>query len=334
MGSEIETQQGFNEKEKEGSRTGSIHRFGLLAIAGLMACCGWTIYSQILGTDVHPPAVDEPPAATTSVLAKSDRILTFEERLAVLTEPTFEERFAATTPPATSPRTVPPALALPLASDTLQSAALEPADVTPAPSARPASAPRARKPARKPVSTSENPEPVAVQAEEPTIFERLFSGLKASPLLAYAPSDPRVTGMEEKIPLAGPQHYDRLTAVYDISAKAVYLPNGTKLEAHSGLGDKMDDPRFVHLRMRGATPPHVYNLSLREKPFHGVQAIRLTPVGGKSAIHGRTGLLAHTYLLGPRGDSNGCVSLRNYEAFLSAYRSGEIKRLAVVARLN
>ena len=30
--------------------------------------------------------------------------------------------------------------------------------------------------------------------------------------------------------------YDRFTAVYDISARTVYLPDGTRLEAHSGLG--------------------------------------------------------------------------------------------------
>jgi hypothetical protein len=33
------------------------------------------------------------------------------------------------------------------------------------------------------------------------------------------------------------------TAVYNIAAHTVYLPNGTKLKAHSGLGDKLDDPR-------------------------------------------------------------------------------------------
>ncbi len=38
---------------------------------------------------------------------------------------------------------------------------------------------------------------------------------------------------------------DSRTAVYDIAARTVYLPNGQRLEAHSGLGDKMDDPRYV-----------------------------------------------------------------------------------------
>jgi hypothetical protein len=128
--------------------------------------------------------------------------------------------------------------------------------------------------------------------------------------------------------------YDRHTAVYVIADKKVYLPDGRALEAHSGYGAKMDDPRFVNVRMRGATPPHVYDLALRESLFHGVEAIRLNPVGGNDDIFGRTGLLAHTYMLGPRGDSNGCVSFRNYAAFLRAYKAGEISRLAVIARLD
>jgi hypothetical protein len=128
--------------------------------------------------------------------------------------------------------------------------------------------------------------------------------------------------------------YARTTAVYDISAHTVYLPDGKRLEAHSGLGDKLDDPRSASVRMRGVTPPHLYDLKMREALFHGVPALRLNPVGGEDAIYGRSGLLAHTYMLGPNGDSNGCVSFKNYEAFLQAYRSGEIKRLAVVARLD
>lgn len=123
--------------------------------------------------------------------------------------------------------------------------------------------------------------------------------------------------------------HDSQAAVYDISAHTVYLPNGTRLEAHSGLGARLDDPRFVHERMRGATPPAVYELSPREQLFHGVQALRLTPVSG--TVYGRAGLLAHTYMLGPNGDSNGCVSFKDYRAFLRAYQNGEIKRLVVVA---
>jgi len=32
------------------------------------------------------------------------------------------------------------------------------------------------------------------------------------------------------------------TAIYDITARVVYLPNGEKLEAHSGLGEHLDKP--------------------------------------------------------------------------------------------
>lgn len=128
--------------------------------------------------------------------------------------------------------------------------------------------------------------------------------------------------------------YDRQTAVYVITDKTVYMPDGRALEAHSGFGRKMDDPRFVHVRMRGATPPHVYDLTVREALFHGVEAIRLTPIGGERAIFGRNGLLAHTYLLGPNGQSNGCVSFKNYGAFLKAFKAGKITRLAVLARLD
>jgi len=126
--------------------------------------------------------------------------------------------------------------------------------------------------------------------------------------------------------------YDGYTAVYDISTHTVYMPGGARLEAHSGLGERLDDPRYVHERARGATPPHLYELTMRESLFHGVQALRLTPVG-EGGVYGRAGLLAHPYMLGANGASNGCVSVKDYAAFLRAYESGQIKRLAVVASL-
>jgi hypothetical protein len=138
--------------------------------------------------------------------------------------------------------------------------------------------------------------------------------------LAYAPSDAPLTERGNR------------TAIYDISARAVYLPNGEKLEAHSGFGEHMDDPRSVAIRMRGVTPPNVYALSLREKLFHGDRAIRLTPVE-PDKMFGRNGFLAHSYLLGPNGQSNGCVSISDYPKFLNAFLNGEIDRLVVVERL-
>jgi hypothetical protein len=51
-------------------------------------------------------------------------------------------------------------------------------------------------------------------------------------------------------------------------------------------------------------------------------------------MYGRAGILAHTYMLGSKGQSNGCVSFANYPEFLNAYLKGEITRLAVVERLE
>jgi hypothetical protein len=126
---------------------------------------------------------------------------------------------------------------------------------------------------------------------------------------------------------------DGHTAVYDIEAHTVYLPNGERLEAHSGLGEKLDDPRYVSAKARGPTPPNVYQLTERGELFHGVRALRLNPVEG-SKMFGRDGILAHTYMLGSSGQSFGCVSFKDYAEFLKAYERGEIDRLVVVPHLD
>jgi hypothetical protein len=174
---------------------------------------------------------------------------------------------------------------------------------------------------------SQQVERVAASAPaEPTIFERLF-GKPASQSLAYASPDDGVAG-DGHGSAAG--RSGGQTAVYDIAAHTVYLPDGRRLEAHSGYGDLLDDPRHADVRMRGVTPPTVYDLTEREASFHGVRALRLTPVD-ENKVFGRAGLLAHSYMLGPNGDSNGCVSFKDYDAFLQAYLNGEVKRLVVVA---
>eukprot|EP01035_Chromulina_nebulosa_P021198 gene21198-27460_t len=122
-------------------------------------------------------------------------------------------------------------------------------------------------------------------------------------------------------------------AIYDISAGLVYLPDGERLEAHSGVGRMRDIPSFSNVKMRGPTPPATYALSLREEAFHGVDAIRLTPVNG-TAPFGRVGLLAHTYMLRRPGDSNGCVVFANYDRFLKAFRRKEVNFLLVVPHLQ
>ena len=127
--------------------------------------------------------------------------------------------------------------------------------------------------------------------------------------------------------------YDGVTAVYDITAHAVYMPNGTVLEAHSGMGSMRDDLDHVNVPMTGATPPAEYELKPRERMFHGVAALRMTPVEG-SDIYGRSGLLVHSYMLGRDGDSNGCVSIKDYDRFLKAFNDGEVNRLVVIPSLS
>jgi hypothetical protein len=118
-------------------------------------------------------------------------------------------------------------------------------------------------------------------------------------------------------------------AVYDISAHLVYVPGGGEpLEAHSGLGAFFDDPSHVNEIMRGATPPGVFDLTMREQPFHRVAALRLNPISGN--MHKRVGLLAHTCMLGEACESNGCVSFREYGKFLKLFREGRVRRLIVV----
>ena len=168
------------------------------------------------------------------------------------------------------------------------------------------------------------------RTENRTLLEKLSDLLPGRVTLASLAPDGGLFGKRPDLASLG---YDNVTAVYDISARAVYMPDGSKLEAHSGYGSLMDDPAHVNEQNVGATPPNVYDLKPRETLFHGVQALRMIPVGDNDTL-GRSGLLAHSYMLGPNGDSNGCVSIKNYDKFLKAFTNGEIKRLVVVPRLR
>jgi hypothetical protein len=142
----------------------------------------------------------------------------------------------------------------------------------------------------------------------------------------------RLKTAEASLGLSLPLDSRSHTAIYDIAARTVYLPSGARLEAHSGLGSLLDNPRYIRTKMQGPTPPNIYHLTLREGLFHGVRAIRLVPVDD-AKMFGRDGILAHTYMLGPNGQSNGCVSFRNYPAFLNAFLKGQVDRLVVVDHL-
>jgi hypothetical protein len=207
---------------------------------------------------------------------------------------------------------------------------LEDLEAYPVPQPRPPYE-RASKPApetRKPEvrRTQEPAAPEAVEREKPKPRKQ-----------AYArPSEPAESGSRGGIGkslrslFGGGARAGGGVAVYDISAAKVYMPDGSVLEAHSGIGKMADNPRYAHIKMNGPTPPHTYNLKMREKRFHGVEAIRMLPVDGRNK-HGRDGFLTHSYLLrGGRAESHGCVAFKDYNRFLNAFKTGKIKQLVVV----
>jgi hypothetical protein len=331
---------------------------------------GASIYPTVGGSHFDAPvtkrasviAVGNPQAVTNNIVTALSQPAPVTSAPASIALLDFSDRFGAAAPQSVAPApqveapklamVSAPARALRLASASAPTEGPKPKEISLPPAVAqvaalaPAPRPAESKPAKGAGDTVRDMAQRAkaavmsiASADKPSIFEKLYGKPQSQPsLLSFASADASVTGSlgpSQNPALGGTQpRYDRQTAVYDITARTVYLPNGTKLEAHSGLGSKLDDPRYAHVRMQGVTPPHVYDLKPREALFHGVPALRLTPVGGEDAIYGRSGLLAHTYMLGPNGDSNGCVSFKDYYKFLEAYRSGEIKRLAVVARVD
>ena len=349
---------------KSSGKAVSTSLFGGAAIACLVLGAGWTVYNNIIGASVYPTlgtAGYDAPVTAHPQVASRPMSQTLDEDFAALPaqsvtvakretapaiSPTmFNERFAAA-----EPQSVP--------SNAANGAPPEAPKLAEAP--KPAAAPRlaeAQKPkqaAPQQVAMTVPPPPTEAKPrsairdmaqrakaavmsiasnERMSITEKLWGkNSSRGSLLSYASADASITSSIGRDQDQAP--YDRDTAVYDITAHTVYLPDGTKLEAHSGLGSNLDDPRSARIRMRGVTPPHMYELKPREALFHGVPALRLTPVGGEEAIYGRDGLLAHTFMLRPNGDSNGCVSFRDYNAFLDAYRNKGIRKLAVVARIE
>src|SRR5580700_5371659 len=74
-------------------------------------------------------------------------------------------------------------------------------------------------------------------ADTRSIWDKLFGKPASAMTLAYASAETGSLGSGHN-PALG--LYDRSTAVYDITAHKVYMPDGTALEAHSGLGALLD----------------------------------------------------------------------------------------------
>jgi hypothetical protein len=340
------------------------------AVISLVAGCGWMVYANIFAAGPYPELdsanfdapvmrrfVDIPVRSVARLEAP-----TADASESVPAEPalSFVDRFAAASPQGVAPAPVPesPKLAVAPKPEPLKLAEAPKVKDTPKEPSKEAA--KVQLASASPVAQPDDPPKEGVakfrdmaqraknailsiaSGQRQSMTEKLWGKEPAhNPVLAFASADASATvnvtgsiGREQNPILGGSPPYDRDTAVYDITARTVYLPDGSKLEAHSGLGSYLDDPHSSRIHMRGVTPPHIYTLKPREALFHGVAALRLTPVGGEDSIYGREGLLAHTFMLGPNGDSNGCVSFRDYNAFLNAYRNQGIRKLAVVARVD
>jgi Protein of unknown function (DUF2778) len=327
-------------------RVGEVSVAAGLAGLTVIGMCAWTLHGSdsadakaragisVFGT-IHPPLLDygndalqsEAPRRSGVHLASlggasdspatTGSIASFEDRFAP-DRASFEDRFGIPPSGTLAVKTV----AVPVAMPVVAAAA-------PTPSGEPAT--RGLRLAAAIPLPRPAPRDAAVK---PSQMRYRVASLSAMPApSAYAPADATKESDapdKDANPLAGDLSH---TAIYDISARTVYLPNGERLEAHSGLGDYMDDIRAVHLRKRGPTPPNVYELRMRESLFHGVQAIRLVPVDG-SKMYGRDGMLAHPFMLRANGESNGCVSFKDYPAFLKAFQRGDVTRMVVVEQLD
>jgi hypothetical protein len=338
--------------------------FSGAAIACIVLGCGWTVYSNVFGASVYPtisnadydlPVVKRasapPPVNFSQIFERVAPRVSAPAMVASDPALTFADRFAGNSSQGVAPTHIaetPPQAAAPKLAEAPKPKAPPVQVALSAPVPPPHPIESRTKAAVASVKDMTQRAKAAVMSiasnEKQTIVEKLWG--KPQPqsshasLLSFASADASITGSlgngasQNVATLGTTPRYERDTAVYDISAHTVYLPDGSKLEAHSGRGSGLDDPRRANVRMSGPTPPHLYDLTPRESLFHGVAALRLNPVGGEEAIYGRNGLLAHTFMLGPDGASNGCVSFRDYNAFLNAYRNQGIKRLAVVAQVE
>src|SRR5882757_7510607 len=249
----------------------SRNMFGGAALACIVLGCAWTLTANVLGTGADPAAVSanvEPvTGSAVTFSARFDALGAGPEGLSVVRKSApvvrqasdairktymalLDVTYSLGPPPgsfsATMPRGPDRQLAM-LPPD--QSEAQDVASPQRAAESVPLPAPR---PSTLRLLASREIEKakaaiLSVTAEKPSIFEKLWG--KPQPkgsLLAFASADfgdVSIPGPGKASPMGNAAPYDRQTAVYDITARTVYLPDGSKLEAHSGLGAKLDDPR-------------------------------------------------------------------------------------------
>ena len=269
------------------------------------------------------PAPQAEPAPVAPAPLPTPRVITPMAPVEASVIPTAPVRLASLEQPAPVPVVVEP---VPVERPVVA----EPAFV-PTPKPRPADFARMSQPSRAELAA------VRTETKPPEPAPRPTALAYASPELETKTDTPNtffssLLGRDDASRLLGGR---RGIAIYDIASATVRLPNGERLEAHSGLAHRQDNPAYVREKNRGPTPPNVYDMRMREALFHGTEAIRLTPRDQKKVFN-RDGLLAHSYMYaggGPRSQSNGCVVFKDYGRFLRAFKAGEIAKLVVVPNM-
>ncbi|MGY4371974.1 hypothetical protein ACVW1A_008039 [Bradyrhizobium sp. LB1.3] len=277
---------------------------GAAVIGCVVLGAGWTVYSNIFAASVYPTvgssAYDEPVIKRAPRVALREAGEAVKEAFALLPDrlqvaapisrEMFNDRFAAaatqgvtsnaaSAAPATKvaeatakpsviarvaevlksgPAKIADAAKSKRADAPVQLASADPAEIVPTPEAKPKSfADRAKAAV------------MSVTGPRQSMVEKLWGKREPSGgLLAYASADASVTASiapkEQNPMLGGSAPYDRSTAVYDISAKTVYLPDGTKLEAHSGLGlQSRRSPFLAHPHARRDAAAHLRSEAAR-----------------------------------------------------------------------
>ncbi|QDG79636.1 DUF2778 domain-containing protein [Labrenzia sp. PHM005] len=224
----------------------------------------------------------------------------------------------------------------------VQVASLTPSNILPAPALRPRPLVRSKPAAgSKPGAINKPRKPFKAKTKVKTKTKDKPRQTKPAPVLAYAaPQEPKTAlppfdgiGKLFNGGKAGLPGRSSKIAVYDISAAVVHMPDGSKLKANSGIGHRMNKPKYAYVKNLGPTPPNVYKLRMRERRFHGVEAIRMLPYD-VAAMRGRDGMLAHSPLLRKSKGSHGCVAFTHYNKFLRAFKKGKVKTMIVVPNMS
>src|SRR5438876_8944377 len=246
---------------------------GGVALAGVALACGWILYVNLAASrgegDFAPTRVEvlatrpkvsdvaaEPALPPTSIV---DAALLYSTQPVGFAPKTFAQSVPLkSTLQFTAPTTLRAEIPLPQNAAPLSAPAARLVQTAMLPKPRPPELGSAHAPSLALQAMAQRDKALASAATDTSIFQKFFGKRPdAAPALAYAATDGGVFNNGQSITSGHSLVSDGQTAIYDISARMVYMPDGTKLEAHSGFGDLLDDPRHAHVKMRGVTPPHV-----------------------------------------------------------------------------